>query len=79
MYTSYALVESVRTPKGPRQKHICTLGDVRPRSGEKWLKLVYKVENALVGEGDLFEKPDAEVEEIVRKVKGRRAREQTTP
>ena len=40
---------------------------------------MHKVENALVGEGDLFEKPDAEVEEIVRKVKERKPREQTTP
>jgi len=78
-YTSHALVESVRTPKGPRQNLICTLGDLSPRSREEWLKLAHKVENALVGQGDLFEKPDAEVEEIVRKVKERRAMEQTMP
>jgi len=78
-YISHALVESVRTPKGPRQKLVCTLGDLSPRSREEWLKLAHKVENALVGQGDLFEKPDAEVEEIVRKVKERRARQQTTP
>jgi len=32
-YTSHALVESVRTPKGPRQKLVCTLGDLRPQAG----------------------------------------------
>ena len=78
-YTSHALVESVRTPKGPRQKVVCTLGDLSPRPREEWLKLAHKVENALVGQGELLEKPDAEVEAIVRKVKERRAREQTTP
>ena len=78
-YTSHALVESVRTPKGPRQKLVCTLGDLSPRSRQEWLKLAHKVENALVGQGELLEKPDAEVEAIVRKVKERRAGEQTTP
>lgn len=78
-YISHALVKSVRTPKGPRQNLICTLGDLSPRSREEWLKLAHKLENALVGREDLFEKPDAEVAEIVRKVKERRAREQTAP
>jgi hypothetical protein len=78
-YTSHALVESVRTPKGPRQKVVCTLGDLSPRPLKEWLKLAHKVENALVGQEELLGKPSAEVEEIVRKVKERRAREQTTP
>jgi len=78
-YTSHALVESVRTPKGPRQKVVCTLGDLSPRPLKEWLKLAHRVENALVGQGELLEKADAEVEEIVRKAKERRAREQTTP
>jgi len=29
-YSNYVLVESVLTPKGPRQKIICSLGDLRP-------------------------------------------------
>ena len=78
-YTSHALVESVRTSKGPRQKVVCTLGDLSPRPREEWLKLAHKVENALVGQGELLEKPDAEVEAIVRKVKERRARQQVKP
>jgi transposase len=78
-YTSHALVQSVRTPKGPRQKVICTLGDLRPRSRKEWLKLAQRVGNALVGQEELLEKPDAEVEAIVGKVKERRAREQTPP
>ena len=35
-YSSYLLVESTLTPKGPRQKVICSLGDpsVRVRDGK---------------------------------------------
>ena len=37
-YTNYVLVESIHTPKGPRQKTICSLGDLGARSREEWLK-----------------------------------------
>lgn len=67
-YTNYLLVESVRTPKGPRQKVICSLGDLRPRRRSEWLRLAHKVESALVGQGDLFGDDDAKVRAIVRKV-----------
>ena len=40
-YTNYVLVESVLTPKGPRQKTICSLGDLSPRRREEWLKPSY--------------------------------------
>ena len=46
-YTNYVLVESVRTPKGPRQKVACSLGDLSPRPREQWLELARKVETAL--------------------------------
>lgn len=73
-YASYVLVESVRTPKGPRQKTVCTLGDLGPRSREDWLKLVRKVEAALCGQSEIFEaQDDREVREIVAKVEARRA------
>jgi hypothetical protein len=78
-YTNHTLVESVRTPKGPRQKVVVSLGDLSPRPREEWLKLAHRVENALVGQGELLEQPDAEVEAIVRKVKGRRARQRGAP
>ncbi|MCP4306439.1 MAG: IS1634 family transposase [bacterium] len=75
-YASYVLVESVRTPKGPRQKTVCTLGDLGPRSREDWLKLVRKVEAALCGQGEIFEpQDDREVREIVAKVEAKRAKE----
>ena len=42
-YTNYLLVESVHTPKGPRQNTICSLGDLSPRPREEWLKLACKI------------------------------------
>ncbi len=33
-YTNYLLVESIHTPKGPRQKVICSLGDLSPRPAD---------------------------------------------
>ena len=74
-YTNHLLVESVYTPKGPRQKTVCSLGDLKPRPRREWLKLVHHVEDALVGQGELFEEgpPDAEVEAIVSKVRARKA------
>jgi len=70
-YTSYLLVESVHTAKGPRQKTICSLGDLSPRPREEWLKLARKIEDALVGQPNLLERDDAEVADIVRRVRAR--------
>ncbi len=70
-YTNYLLVESVHTPKGPRQKVICSLGDLSPRPARQWLQLAHKIEDALVGQANLFEAPDGEVEQIVRQVRQR--------
>ena len=66
-YTNYVLVESIHTPKGPRQKTICSLGDLGARSREEWLKLTGKIEDALVGQGNLLATDDAEVADIVRR------------
>jgi len=72
VYTNYLLVRSMHTPKGPRQKVICSLGDLSPRPAEEWLRLAHKVEEALVGQLGLFEvKLEPEVEEIVRQVRRR--------
>ena len=57
-YTNYLLVESVHTPNGPRQKVVCSLGDLSPRPAEDWLRLARKVEEALVGQLNLFSNPD---------------------
>ncbi len=70
-YTNYLLVESIATPKGPRQKVVCSLGDLSARPRTEWLRLAHKVEAALVGEQELFETADADVSAIVTRVRAR--------
>jgi transposase len=70
-YTSYLLLEAVRTPKGPRQKLVCSLGDLKPRPRAEWLKLAHKIETALIGQADLLDESDADVARIVAKVRAR--------
>src|SRR5260370_7336733 len=71
-YTNYLLVESVHTPKGPRQNTICSLGHLSPRPREERLKLACKIEEALVAQGDLLEADDADAADLVRPVRARR-------
>ena len=78
-YTNYLLVESIHTPKGPRQKVICSLGDLSPRPAEEWLRLARRVEDALVGQANFFSNLDPEVEQIVRQVRQRQARTPQPP
>src|SRR5215831_6735021 len=54
-YTNYQLVESVRTPSGPRQRTICSLGDLGPASAEEWFKRARHLEQALLGQYDLID------------------------
>ena len=74
-YTNYVLVEAVQTPKGPRQKTICSLGDLSPRPREEWLKLAHKLEHALAGQGELLAGAvlprDPELDGLVEKVRCR--------
>ncbi|MBV8462253.1 MAG: IS1634 family transposase [Acidimicrobiales bacterium] len=49
-YENYLLVESVLTDKGPRQKVICSLGDLSPGPPEQWLALARKLQDALTGQ-----------------------------
>jgi len=72
-YTNYLLVESRHTPKGPRQKVVCSLGDLKPRPKEEWLKLAREVEAKLWGQELLFDGSDPEAKAIVRKVQEERA------
>jgi len=68
VYENYLLVESVMTPKGPRQRTICSLGHLKPRPRKEWLLLAQKVETALKGQLT-FEEKEPEVEEILEKAK----------
>jgi transposase len=74
-YTNYVLVEAVQTSKGPRQKTICSLGDLSPRPREEWLKLAHKLEHALLGQGELLAGAvlprDPELDGLVEKVRRR--------
>ncbi len=67
-YTNYLLVESLSTPKGPRQKVICSLGDLYPRPREKWLELAHKMQSALAGQTELFEQ-DLEVGQVLEQAR----------
>lgn len=46
-YTNQLLVESVQTPKGPRQRSICSLGSLEPAPPQDWLALAHKLQFAL--------------------------------
>jgi transposase len=68
-YSNYVLVESVVTPKGPRQKIICSLGDLRPRPQAEWLELAHKLTATLSGQTELVSQPpDPELQDLLAKV-----------
>lgn len=60
-YTNHLLVESVQTPKGPRQRTICSLGSLTPAPQEEWLALAHKLESSLRGQHS-FETPAIDIE-----------------
>src|SRR5215467_2414133 len=49
-YDNYLLVESVSTPKGPRQKILCSLGSLAPAPREHWLDLAHRMQASLAGQ-----------------------------
>jgi len=77
-YSNYLLVESVVTAKGPRQKAICSLGDLSPRPRQQWLELARKLESALTGQHDLLvpsvPETDPELEGLIAKAQSGRQR-----
>ena len=58
-YQNYLLVESVATPKGPRQRVICSLGTLAPGPKDAWLGTAQRLQAALAGQTALV--PDATV------------------
>jgi len=73
-YTNYLLVESVHTPRGPRQRTICSLGNLAPAPAEEWLALAHKLEAALRGQL-LLEPLDEKTRALLERAKrGRRTR-----
>src|SRR6266404_5926690 len=49
-YTNFLLVESQHTPKGPRQRIICSLGSLAPAPREHWLDLAHRLQASLQGQ-----------------------------
>lgn len=74
-YVSYALVESVVTPKGPRHRTICNLGKMDPGPKEDWLALAERIQMALGGQPSLF--PDPRVDHAVAKIREQQAKTAT--
>jgi transposase len=70
-YTNYLLVESVQTPKGPRQRTVCSLGSLEPAPVEDWLELAHKLESALRGQESLPEASE-EIQTWVEKARRRK-------
>jgi len=71
-YTNYLLVESVHTPKGPRQHVVCSLGSLAPAPRAEWLSLAHRLEASLAGQGSL-PPTDPRIEALVERVRqGRR-------
>jgi transposase len=69
-YSNYVLVESALTPKGPRQKIICSLGDLHPRPQAEWLALAHRLTAALSGQPELTSAqfPDSQLQDLLAKV-----------
>jgi len=78
-YTNYLLVESVHTPKGPRQRIICSLGSLAPAPREEWLGLAHRLEASLQGQSSL-PPAEAQVEALAEQVRrGHKARRKPSP
>ncbi len=69
-YTNYLLVESVQTPKGPRQRTICSLGNLEPAPPEQWLSVAHRLQSALSGQLSLAGS-DAELQAMVEAARKR--------
>jgi len=76
-YTNHLLVESVLTPKGPRQRMLCSLGSLKPAPRKDWLALAHKMQAALQGQL-LLQAPPAEMEPLVQRARKGRVRQQAS-
>ena len=77
-YTNHLLVESIHTPKGPRQQIICSLGSLSPGPREQWLTLAHKLGAALQGQLSL-PPTDPQVARLVEQVHCGRTLSRTAP
>ncbi len=72
-YTNYLLVESMHTPKGPRQRIICSLGSLAPAPREQWLDLAHRLQASLQGQASL-PAADPQLEALAEQVRRRPTR-----
>src|SRR3989442_11552499 len=72
-YTNHLLVESIQTPKGPRQRIICSLGSMEPGPAEEWLELAHKLQSALQGQESLPES-SGQIQEWVERARRKNGR-----
>ena len=77
-YTNHLLVESVQTPKGPRQRTLCSLGSLEPAPAEDWLGLAHKIQSALQGQPSLTGLP-AEVQQMSQRAPQEKQRTAPSP
>src|SRR6266436_8368426 len=78
-YTNFLLVESQHTPKGPRQRIICSLGALAPAPREHWLALAHRLQASLQGQSSLLP-ADVPIETLIKKVRrGRQALVEESP
>ena len=78
-YDNYLLVESVSTPKGPRQKILCSLGSLAPAPRQEWLALAHRIEASLAGQQALGLEADRAAESALAGPRGRRAQRRASP
>ena len=64
IYYRYFLVESVRTPNGPRQKELINLGDLK-LDKQKWKPLANRIEEIITGQLRLLP-VDEEIETLAQ-------------
>ena len=65
IFLSHRLVESIRTPRGPRQKVLMNLGKL-DLPGEKWKELAKRIEEILHGQSQRLIKGPREVEALAQ-------------
>ena len=70
VYTNYRLIEAYHSPDGPRQRTVCSLGDLAPRPHHEWLALAHRLQAALEGKRFLFE-PEGEDAKLIERVRRR--------
>jgi len=75
-YHNYLLVESIATPKGPRQRVICSLGALAPGPKAEWLGTARRLHAALAGQTALV--PDAAVDALAGRARPPRGRALST-